>query len=143
MNSLRRAALLLLLISGSLMAQTTEAPARAVGLDCWVGQDGAPLFTNFIRCMVDRDLPYPMLADQHLDAFLSNLHTELHSKSGADAERMYKANIKLVREIQSVWNIRIFAYPYEWSWAEGMPHQRLLSFLFPRDIHFTFFVYPQ
>lgn len=142
MIALRRAALLLLLFSGSVVAQTTESPPRAVGLDCWVGQDGAPLFTNFIRCMVDRDLPYPALADQHLDAFLSNLHTELHSKSGADAERMYKSNIQLVRESISVWNIRIFTYPYEWSWEEGRPQQLVRSVLCPRDIPCTVTVYP-
>jgi hypothetical protein len=142
MNFLRRAALLLLLFSGGVVAQTTVAPAPAVGLDCWVGQDGPPLFVNFIRCMVDRDLPYPTLADQQLDAFLSKLHTELHSKSGADAERLYKSNIELVRESISVWNIRIFTYPYEWSWEEGRPQQLVRSVLCPRDIPCRVTVYP-
>jgi hypothetical protein len=143
MNTLRRAALLLLLIAGSSFGQTAEAPLLTVGLDCWVGRDGPPFFTNFIRCMVDRDLPYPTLADQHLDAFLGELHTELHSKSGADAERMYKANIELVRESVSVWNIRIFSYPYEWSWAEGLPQQLVRSVLCPRDVSCTVNVYPR
>ncbi|MBI5108199.1 MAG: hypothetical protein HZA62_05580 [Rhodocyclales bacterium] len=142
MNSLRRAALLLLLLVGNALAQTAPAPARPVGLDCWVGQDGPPLFTNFIRCMVDRDLPYPVLADERLDAFLTQLHQELHGKSGADAERMYKANIELVRESISIWNIRIFTFPYEWSWQEGRPQQLVRSVLCPRDVPCRVNVYP-
>lgn len=142
MSFLRRAALLLMLIAGSPSAQTADPHLPTVGLDCWVGQDGPPLHVNFIRCMVDRDLPYPPLADQKLDAFLSNLHTELHSKSGADAERLYKGNIELVRESVSVWNIRIFTYPYEWSWEEGRPQQLVRAVLCPRDVNCTVKVYP-
>lgn len=142
MNVLRRAALLLLLIVGNALAQTAEAPLATVGLDCWVGQDGPPFYVNFIRCMVDRDLPYPALADENLDAFLTNLHTELHSKSGADAERLYKSNIQLVRESISVWNIRIFTYPYEWSWQEGRPQQLVRSVMCPKNVNCVVNVYP-
>ncbi|MBI5900039.1 MAG: hypothetical protein HZB40_12510 [Rhodocyclales bacterium] len=130
---MRRAIFLLLLVAGLALAQTTSS-GNVVGLDCWVGQDGPPRHTNFIRCMVDRDLPYPVLADQRLDDFLTELHKELHAKSGADAERMYKANIELVRESISIWNIRIFTYPYEWSWQEGRPQQLVRSVLCPRDV---------
>jgi hypothetical protein len=131
------------IFSSPVLAQNSNPTPAAVGLDCWVGRDGPPFFTNFIRCMVDRDLPYPTLADQQLDAFLGGLHTELHSKSGADAERMYKANIELVRESISVWNIRIFSYPYEWSWEEGRPQQLVRSVLCPRDVSCTVNVYPR
>lgn len=141
MNFLSRIIPLLLLVGGSALAQTAS-PANTVGLDCWVGQDGPPLHTNFIRCMVDRDLPYPVLADQRLDAFLTDLHKELHGRSGADAERMYKANIELVRESISIWNIRIFTYPYEWSWQEDRPGQLVRSVLCPRDVTCVVNVYP-
>lgn len=141
MKYLRRTATLLLLLAGPALAQTA-APSNVVGLDCWVGQDGPPLHTNFIRCMVDRDLPYPTLANERLDAFLTELHKELHGKSGADAERMYKANIELVRETISIWNIRIFTFPYEWSWQEGRPQQLVRSVLCPRDVSCVVNVYP-
>lgn len=124
---------MLLFGAGVASAQTTASTSPLIGLDCWVGQDGPPYHTNFIRCMVDRDLPHPELVDQRLDTFLEDLHKELHEKSGADAERMYKANVQLVRESQSIWNIRIISYPYEWSWTEGRPQQLVRSVLCPRD----------
>jgi hypothetical protein len=40
-----------------------------------------------------------------------------------------------------VWNIRIFSYPYEWSWAEGLPQQLVRSVLCPRDVSCTVNVY--
>jgi hypothetical protein len=141
MDFLRRAIFLFSLLAGSALAQTAST-TNVVGLDCWVGQDGPPLHTNFIRCMVDRDLPYPMLVDERLDSFLTDLHKELHGKSGADAERMYKANIQLVRETSSIWNIRIFSFPYEWSWQEGRPQQLVRSVLCPRDVSCVVNVYP-
>lgn len=141
MDFLRRAIFLFSLLAGSALAQTAST-SNVVGLDCWVGQDGPPLHTNFIRCMVDRDLPYPTLVDERLDGFLTDLHKELHGKSGADAERMYKANIQLVRETSSIWNIRIFSFPYEWSWQEGRPQQLVRSVLCPRDVSCVVNVYP-
>lgn len=141
MDFLHRAIFLFSLLAGSALAQTAST-SNVVGLDCWVGQDGPPLHTNFIRCMVDRDLPYPTLVDERLDAFLTDLHKELHGKSGADAERMYKANIQLVRETSSIWNIRIFTFPYEWSWQEGRPQQLVRSVLCPRDVSCVVNVYP-
>lgn len=140
MDFLSRAIFLLMLVAGPVLAQSTS-PSNTIGLDCWVGQDGPPLNINFIRCMVDRDLPYPVLVDQRIDVFLTDLHKELHGKSGADAERMYKANIELVRESSSIWNIRIFSFPYEWSWQEGRPQQLVRSVLCPRDVSCVVNVY--
>ena len=114
-------------------AQTPVAPAAIFGFDCWVGIDVNRFATNYIRCMADRDLPYQHLPDPKSDAVMDILHTELHGRSGADAERLYKANIELIRESRSVWNIVIHSYPYEWSWQEGLPEQLVRAVLCPRD----------
>ncbi len=42
-----------------------------------------------------------------------SFYKELHGKSGSDVERKYKADIELVGETISIWNIRIFSYRYE------------------------------
>ncbi len=139
---LRMTGLLVAMHAGASVAQS-PAETRTVGLDCWVGRDGGQIQTNYIRCIADRDLPHPELADQRLNAFLDDLHKELHDKSGTDAERMYKSNSTLVRESASVWNIRIISYPYEWSWEEERPQQLVRAVLCPRDVTCTVKVYPR
>lgn len=135
--------LLLATLAGSPgFAQTMAEPAQ-MGLDCWIGLEGGASQINYIRCIVDRDLPHPELANQRLDAFLESLHNELHGKSGADAERMYKANLSLTREARSVWSIRIVSYPYEWSWEEGLPQKLVRAVLCPADISCRVIVYPR
>lgn len=114
-----------------------------MGLDCWIGLDGGRAPVNYIRCIIDRDLPHPELANLRLDAFLDSLHAELHQKSGADAERLYKANLSLVKEAPAVWSIRIISYPYEWSWDEGRPQQLVRAVLCPADTACTVNVYPR
>ncbi|MDP2133018.1 MAG: hypothetical protein Q8J99_05350 [Sulfuritalea sp.] len=131
------------LTAASVRAQTTDVPPAGVGFDCWVGHDGKPFFTNYIRCIADRDLPHPELVNQQSETFLHLLHQELHAKSGADAEAMMKANIELVRETRSIWNIRIHSYPYEWSWREGRPEQLVRAVLCPADLPCTVLVRPR
>ena len=145
MDTLRRLALLplLLLLAASASGQTTGSPPSGFGFDCWIGLEGGHLQVNYIRCIADRDLPHPELANQRLDAFLDDLHNELHQKSGADAERLYKSNLSLIRESASVWSIRIVSYPYEWSWQEGLPQQLVRAVLCPKDNPCTVKVYPR
>jgi len=131
------------LAAASAGAQTADSPPDGVGFDCWVGHDGKPFFTNYIRCIADRDLPHPELVNQQSETFLNLLHQELHAKSGAAAEAMMKANLELVRESRSIWNIRIHSYPYEWSWQEGRPEQLVRAVLCPRDVPCTVMVRPR
>ena len=133
---------LAVMLAGASLAQTSAEPA-GMGLDCWVGLDRGQIQINYIRCIADRDLPHPELADQRLSAFLDALHRELHDKSGADAERMYKANTTLVQESSSIWNIRIMSYPYEWSWEEDRPQRLVRAVLCPKDVSCRVNVYPR
>jgi len=142
MKALRLGVLAALLFSACAVAQTTPAGSYRTCLDCWVGEDGPPYHIHYIRCIRDRDLPYPPNADQRLDAFLDDLHRELHQRSGLDAERKYKANIQLVRETASVWSIRINSYPYEWSWQEGLPRRLVHAALCPAEADCSINVYP-
>lgn len=107
---------------------------RGVGFDCWVGYDGKPYFTSYIRCIADRDLPQAAPLDPESDLLLDLLHRELHTRSGAEAERTMKAHMELVREARAVWSIRIHSYPYEWSWNEGRPEQLVRAVLCPKNV---------
>lgn len=126
---------------GSVHAETPQISGYQTCLDCWVGNSGPPTYIHFIRCIRDRDLPYPPNADERIDNFLTDLHKELHLRSGLDAERKLKANIDLVRESASVWNIRINTYPYEWSWDEGRPQKLVRYVLCPADVDCKINVY--
>lgn len=114
------------------VAQTTDATSTTTGFDCWIGDNGSPLQTRFIRCMVDRDLPHVELGNPQTEAAVQLLHQEFHGKSGAAAEKMFKANIEVLRMSPSVWNIRIFSYPSDWSWQEGTPERLVRAVLCPR-----------
>lgn len=109
--------------------QTTEATSATTGFDCWIGSNGPPLQTRFIRCMTDRDLPHVKLSNAQTEEVMSLLHQEFHGNSGAAAEKMFKANIELIRMSPSVWNIRIFSYPSDWSWQEGTPEKLVRAVL--------------
>jgi hypothetical protein len=143
MESLRLLCLLLGFATAPALAQTTDGPPAEVGFDCWIGTEGPPFHLTYIRCISDRELPHPELADARLNDFLDRLHREFHDKSGKAAEQMYKANIELVRESRSVWNIRIYSYPYELSWAEGRPQQLVRAVLCPKDIPCTVVLLPR
>lgn len=111
--------------------QTAEESSTTTGFDCWIGSNGPPYETRFIRCMADRDLPHIKLSNAQSEEVMHLLHQEFHGKSGAAAETMFKANIELIRMSPSVWNIRIFSYPSDWSWQEGMPERLVRSVLCP------------
>ncbi len=113
------------------IGQTAEETSTTTGFDCWIGSNGPPLHTRFIRCMTDRDLPYVKLSNTQTEEVMNLLHQEFHSKSGAAAENMFKANIELIRTSPSVWNIRIFSYPSDWSWLEGTPERLVRAVLCP------------
>lgn len=115
------------------VGQTTEETFAATGFDCWIGSSGPPLHTRFIRCMTDRDLPHADLGNTQTDEVMDMLHREFHSRSGAAAETMFKANIDLIRMSRSVWSIRIFSYPYDWSWQEGTPERLVRAVLCPSE----------
>jgi hypothetical protein len=123
----------LLLLAGVAGAQTADGTPSGIGFDCWIGSDCKPFFTHYMRCFADRDLPHPELSNPNSDALLDLLHRELHQHSGADAEKMFKANIELVRETRSVWNIRIHSYPSDWSWQEGTPKRLVRAVLCPKE----------
>lgn len=127
--SLVRLSLLLLTLQVS--ASHAQTPSGNAGLDCWIGNDGAPYFTHYIRCIADRDLPHPTLENPQGEALLETLHNQLHGISGAAAEKTLKTNVELVRETHAVWSIRIHSYPADWSWVEGMPERLVRSVLCP------------
>lgn len=129
--------------TGSAFAQTVATVPAGVGFDCWIGADGKPYYTHYIRCMADRDLPHPELSNPYSDALLDLLHRELHQRSGADAERIFKTNIELVRETRSVWNIRIHSYPSDWSWQEGTPERLVRAVLCPQEGQCTVMIRPR
>lgn len=134
----------LLALAGAAGAQTAaEATSSGVGFDCWIGSDGSPYYTHYIRCIADRDLPHPEPVNPQSGALLDLLHRELHQQSGADAEKMFKANIELVRETRSVWNIRIHSYPSDWSWQEGTPERLVRAVMCPRDMPCTVMIRPR
>jgi hypothetical protein len=112
-------------------AQTTDATLTTTGFDCWIGDNGSTLQTRFIRCMGDRDLPHLELGNPQTEAAIQLLHQEFHAKSGAAAEKMFKANIEVLRMSPSVWSIRIFSYPSDWSWREGTPEKLVRAVLCP------------
>lgn len=101
-----------------------------VGFDCWVGVDGRPDDTHYIRCIADPDVPSNGPTDERLDAAMALLHRELHTGSSATSERVFKANIE---HLSGVWNIRIHSYPSDWSWQDGMPERLVRNVLCPRQ----------
>lgn len=124
MKRLRSIGVLVMLSAAAVaFGQTTEETTTTTGFDCWVGSSGPPYDMRFIRCMTDRDLPYVKLSNAQTEEVMGLLHQEFHGKSGAAAEKMFKANIELIRMSPSVWNIRIFSYPSDWSWQEGTPEK--------------------
>ena len=127
----------LLLPAAPAFGEEALPATSSVGFDCWVGRDGKPFYTNYIRCIADRDLPQMAQPDPESELILDLLHRELHTRSGADAEKTMKAHIELVRETRAVWSIRIHSYPYEWSWQEGRPEQLVRSVLCPNDVPCT------
>lgn len=119
--------------AGMACGQTVPGAASGAGFDCWVGYDGKPDYTHYIRCIADRDIPSPPAPDSRSEAFLELLHQELHRGGGSSAEKIFKSNIEVVRESRAVWNIRIYSYPTEWSWKEGMPERLVRAVLCPRE----------
>lgn len=132
MTHLRIAALVALLFAAATaFGQTTATSFTTTGFDCWIGDNGPTLQTRFIRCMVDRDLASFQVSDTQTEAAMQLLHQEFHAKSGAAAEKMFKANIDVIRISPSVWSIRIFSYPSDWSWQEGTPERLVRAVLCP------------
>jgi hypothetical protein len=113
--------------------QTVGEPVPGVGFHCWIGTDGAPLFTRRIRCIADRELRLEELPDMDSPNIIDILHRELHYGSGVSTEKIFKANIERVRESNEVWNIRIFTDPYDASWEEKRPQMLVNAVLCPRD----------
>ena len=133
----------LLLAAGPVRSQTAEVTQSDIGFDCWIGGEGKQIYTHYIRCIADRDLPHPESIDPQSDAVLNLLHNELHQRSGADAEKAFKANIQRVRETGSVWNIPIYSYPSDSSWQEGMPERLVRAVLCPRQGHCAVTIRPR
>lgn len=119
--------------AGMAFGQTPQGASSSPGFDCWIGYDDKPYYTHYIRCIADRDIPPPPSPDKRSEALLESIHQELHGGTGASAEKMFKSNIEVVRESRAVWNIRIYSYPYEWSWKEGMPERLVRSVLCPKE----------
>lgn len=133
----------LLLATGPARSQTAEVTRPDIGFDCWIGGEGTQIYTHYIRCIADRDLAHPESIDPQSDAVLNLLHRELHQRSGSDAEKAFKANIELVREAGSVWSIRIYSYPSDSSWQEGMPERLVRAVLCPRQAHCAVMIRPR
>jgi hypothetical protein len=126
--------LAILFAAATVFAQTTGELPVGVGFHCWIGTDGAPLFTRRIRCFADRELRLEEMPDMESPTIIDLLHREVHFGSGVSTEKMFKANIERVRESREVWNIRIFSDPYDASWEERRPQQLVNAVLCPRDL---------
>lgn len=126
--------LAILCAAATAFGQTAAAPSAGVGFHCWVGNDGAPLFTRRIRCIADREIRLEEMPDMESPGIIDILHRELHFGSGVSTEKMFKANIERVRESGEVWNIRIFTDPYDSSWEEQRPQKLVNAVLCPRDL---------
>lgn len=63
-----------------------QAPPDA-GFDCWVGAEGRPDYTHYIRCIADPDVPQSAATDARLDDAMALLHREIHGGSSATSER--------------------------------------------------------
>ncbi len=118
-------------------AQAVGDPAPGVAFHCWIGNDGAPLFTRRIRCIADRVLRLEEMPDMQSPTIVDILHRELHFGSGVSTEKMFKANIERVRDTGEVWNIRIFTDPYDSSWEEKRPQTLVNAVLCPVDMSCT------
>lgn len=129
--------LAVLFAAATAFGQTAGEPVPGVGLHCWIGTDGAPLFTRRIRCIADRELRLEELPDMESPNIIDILHRELHFGSGVSAERVFKANIERIRETGEVWNIRIFTDPYDSSWEERRPQQLVNAVLCPSNLTCT------
>ena len=125
--------LAILFAAAAAFGQTTGDTYTGVGFHCWIGNDGAPLFTRRIRCIADRELRLEELPDMESPNIIDILHRELHFGSGVSAEKVFKANIERVRETGEVWNIRIFTDPHDASWNERRPQRLVNAVLCPRD----------
>jgi hypothetical protein len=123
----------LLFAAASASGQTAGEPVPGVGFHCWIGTDGAPLFTRRIRCIADRELRLEEMPDMDSPNIIDLLHRELHYGSGVSTEKIFKANIERIRESNEVWNIRIFTDPYDVSWEEKRPQLLVNAVLCPRD----------
>lgn len=127
----------LLFAAATAFGQTAAAPPAVVGFHCWIGTDGAPLYTRRIRCIADRELRLEEMPDLESPNIVDLLHRELHFGSGVSTEKLFKANVERVRESREVWNIRIFTDPYDSSWEEQRPQQLVNAVLCPRDLTCT------
>ena len=127
----------ILFAAATAFGQTAGDTYTGVGFHCWIGTDGAPLFTRRIRCIADRELRLEELPDLESPTIVDILHRELHFGSGVSTEKVFKANIERVRESGEVWNIRIFTDPYDSSWEERRPQQLVNAVLCPRDLTCT------
>jgi len=125
---------LMLLGSFPAFAQIDEDPPPHTGYDCWIGNDGKPFYTNYIRCIADRDIPPEQESDNPSSHLLDALHRELHSGTGGATEREFNAHAELVREGGGVFSIRIHSYPSDWSWEEGMPERLVRAVLCKGDL---------
>lgn len=121
----------------SAFGQTAGEPVPGIGFHCWIGTDGAPLFTRRIRCIADRVLRLEEMPDMQSPNIIDLLHRELTYGTGVSTENMFKANIERIRESREVWNIRIFTDPYDASWEERRPQALVNAVLCPVDMSCT------
>lgn len=123
----------LFFVAGLAIAQTPAAVSPNAGFDCWVGHDGKPFYTAYIRCIADRDVAPDVPLNTPIDSLVELLHRELHEGSSRGAEKAFNANVELIREAGGVWSICIHAYPSDWSWDEGMPERLVRGVLCPQE----------
>lgn len=124
------------LVAGLALAQTpVESPLNA-GFDCWIGNDGRPFYTAYIRCLADRDIVPALPTHTPLSIVLDRLHHDLHHDgSSKKVEATFNANIELLKGAAGVWNIVIQSYPSDWSWEEEMPARLVRGVLCPDVEH--------
>jgi hypothetical protein len=133
MNFAHAICLAWLFAAGVALGQAPAAASADTGFDCWIGADGPPDYTHYIRCVSDRDIAPKVSADRRHEDVMQQLRREVRDGSSATAERAFQANFKLIHEAAGVWNIRIHSYPSDWSWREGMPERLVRAVLCPPE----------
>jgi hypothetical protein len=112
---------------GAALAQTPAPPAK-LAWDCWI----SPVKEVTIRCIAAREGNEP--ADPALDSaeavVLDHVHNLIHRGKGVEIDGVVLANIDVFRQ-GSVWNIRLWNYPLEASWAEDRPAKIVRAALCP------------
>lgn len=108
------------LLVGFFLNATAVLAEEAPIFDCWIGNFKGKYTMQYIRCIQDRPDTDPSDQEELAQQLLDEIHYEIHWGSSERAEAIVHDNPWL-NGGEMVYSIRLFTYPYEWSWEEGNP----------------------